>query len=155
MSDSMFFAVQAVAFLALLFILFQVFRKFRLALLQRLYISRVRDLDPQYLVFTAGPDIGMAGDGSTVYLLTPFRTEALPYKAVQGFHDYSDTLMQASAYDTTMAQQAVSQVTLRVQGRKPVRLYYGEPPGAKHIARELERIGIKRLQEQVDDMGIM
>lgn len=155
MTDSTLFAVQAAAFLVLLFVLYQLIRKFKTVSLRRWYLSRVRDLDPQYLVFSDGPDIGMASDGSTVYLLSPFKIEALPYKTVQGFHDYSEKLMQASAYDTTMAEQAISQVTLRIENRKPVRLYYGEPPGAKALAGELARIGIKRLDEQVDATGIM
>lgn len=155
MSDSTLFALQACAFLAVLFVLFHVIRRFRLALIRKWHLSRVRDLDPQYLVATSGPDIGMASDGSTVYLLSLLKAEAVPYKLVQGFHDYSDKMMQATAYDTSMAEKAISQVTLRIQGRKPVRLYYGEPPGAKELGRDLERVGIKRLQEQVDDLGIM
>ena len=155
MSDSVLFTLQAAALLVGLFLLYQLIRKFRLALLQRWYLSRISGLDPQYLVFTQGPDIAIASDGSVIYLLSPFKTEELPYKAVQGFHDYSETMMQASHYDTTMAEQAVSQVTLRVHSRKPIRLYYGEPPGGKALAGELERIGIRRLYEQVEDMGFM
>lgn len=155
MSDSVLFTVQAVAVLTVLFLLFQLARKSRLTLLKRWYLSRIPGLDPQYLVFTQGPDIAIASDGSTIYLLSPFKIEELPYKTVQGFHDYSETMMQASHYDTTMAEQAISQVTLRVHSRKPIRLYYGEPPGAKALAGDLERIGIRRLSEQVEDMGIM